>query len=133
MTTRRAQCCCGQLVALCTSEPIRVTVCHCLACKRRTGSAFSTNARYAADKVSIEGNAKTFVRVGDEGGSATYSFCPEYGTIVCYKMHPEPDVVAVPVGTFAELNFPAPTRSLFHRRRRYPWVEIRAEPVEISD
>jgi hypothetical protein len=132
MTTRRAECCCGRLAAVCEGEPIRVTVCHCLNCKRRTGSAFSTNARYAAQQVVLKGEAKTFVRVSDEGG-ATYSLCPNCGTIVQYKMHGEPDVVAVPVGAFADLGFPAPTRSLFHQRRRYPWVEIRAVPLETFD
>jgi hypothetical protein len=133
MTTRRAECCCGKLSAICVGEPIRVTVCHCLNCKRRTGSAFSLNARYAAQQVSLEGEVKTFTRVGDEGGGATYSLCPDCGTIVQYRMHEEPEVVAVPVGTFADLDFPAPTRSLFHQRRRYPWVEIRAEPLQTFD
>jgi hypothetical protein len=133
MTMRRAECCCGQLAAICEGEPIRVTVCHCLNCKRRTGSAFSTNARYSAEQVSLEGKAKTFDRVGDEGGGATYSFCPECGTIVQYTMHDEPGAVAVPVGTFADLDFPPPTRSLFHTRRRYDWVEIRADPLQTFD
>src|SRR3954466_3874712 len=104
MTTRRAECCCGQLAAICAGDPIRVTVCHCLTCKRRTGSAFSTNARYAAEQVSLTGTVKTFDRTGDEGG-ATYSFCPDCGTIVQYTMHGEPGVAAVPIGTFADLDY----------------------------
>ena len=46
MVVRRAECACGQLSAVCSGEPMRVSVCHCLACKRRTGSAFSYNARF---------------------------------------------------------------------------------------
>ena len=59
-------------------EPVRVSVCHCLACKRRTGSAFSFNARFPDDAVSIQGRAAKFTRIGDEGGRVTYSF-PAYG------------------------------------------------------
>ena len=35
---RRASCTCGQLHFDCTGDPVRVSVCHCLACQRRTGS-----------------------------------------------------------------------------------------------
>ena len=30
-------------------------------------------------------------------------------------------LVAIPVGAFADLNFPAPFLSFYHRSRRYPW------------
>jgi hypothetical protein len=46
MTTRCAECSCGQLAAICQGDPVRISVCHCLACKRRSGSAFSNNARF---------------------------------------------------------------------------------------
>jgi hypothetical protein len=65
MVTRRAECSCGQLSAICSGEPIRVSVCHCLACKRRTGSAFSFNVRFAKEHVSIQGQAAEFKRIGD--------------------------------------------------------------------
>ena len=54
MTTRRAQCSCGQLAAICAGEPVRVSVCHCLECKRRSGSAFSNNARGTMGPPSFE-------------------------------------------------------------------------------
>ena len=57
---RRAECCCGQLFALCAGEPIRVSVCHCLACKRRTGSAFSTNVLAPVKDTKIEGPVKEY-------------------------------------------------------------------------
>jgi hypothetical protein len=48
-------------------------VCHCLACKRRTGSAFSFNARFAENDVAIQGRAAEFTRMGDGGGRVTSS------------------------------------------------------------
>lgn len=86
MVTRRAECSCGQLSAICSGEPVRVSVCHCLACKRRTGSAFSFNARFAENDVSIEGRAAEFSRTGEEGGRVIYSFCPDCGTTVHYRI-----------------------------------------------
>lgn len=63
MTTRLAACNCGQLKIRARGEPIRVSVCHCLACQRRTGSVFAMQARFERDNVSIEGTAKQWVRM----------------------------------------------------------------------
>jgi hypothetical protein len=59
-------------------------MCHCLACKRRSGSAFSIQARWPADRVRIEGDASEFVLVGDEGSAATFRFCPSCGATVYF-------------------------------------------------
>jgi hypothetical protein len=130
MVTRRAECSCGQLAAVCTGEPVRISVCHCLACKRRTGSAFSFNARFAEDHVSIEGRSKEFTRIGDEGSRITYNFCPDCGTTVHYRLDTQPGLIAIPIGGFADLAFPPPFVSVYHDSRRYPWVEIRTEPLQ---
>lgn len=130
MVTRRAQCSCGQLSAVCSGEPVRVSVCHCLACKRRTGSAFSFNARWAEDNVSVHGRAAAFTRTGDEGGRVIYSFCPDCGTTVHYRIDNQPGLIAVPVGAFADLSFPVPSLSFYHQSRRHPWIEIRADPLK---
>src|SRR5687768_8854071 len=68
---RTASCSCGQLGAICEGEPVRVSMCHCLACQKRTGSVFGVVARWPSDRVTIEGHAQEYVRVGDEGSAAT--------------------------------------------------------------
>ena len=133
MKTRRAECSCGQLAAICKGEPVRVSVCHCLACKRRTGSAFSNNARFRDGDVTFEGRAKDYVRISDAGSRVTYSFCPDCGTTVHYRIDAQPGLTAIPVGAFADLDFPAPFLSFYHNSRRYPWVGIGAEPLERFD
>jgi hypothetical protein len=127
---RRAECACGQLSATCQGEPGRVSICHCLACKQRTGSAFSWNARWARADVAIEGRAAEFTRVGDEGGRVTYSFCPDCGATVHYRTDDAPDVVAIPAGAFADRAFPAPQVSVYDASRRCEWVDIRADPLD---
>ena len=77
MTTRTASCRCGQLRATATGEPVRVSVCHCLDCKKRSGSAFAVQARWPKEQVDIEGRSKTFVKVAD---SSTRPRAPKLGT-----------------------------------------------------
>ena len=41
MSERTASCSCGQLSAIVVGEPLRISICHCLACQQRTGSVLS--------------------------------------------------------------------------------------------
>ncbi len=124
MTQREAACSCGQLRAIVQGDPIRISVCHCLACQRRTGSAFGVQARFPRDRVRISGRAQEFVRAADDDGEPrTFSFCPECGATVYYVLGSAPDVVAVPVGAFADPSFPPPRVSVYESRK-HPWVTM---------
>ena len=125
MDAREAACSCGQLRLTAEGEPIRISMCHCLACQRRTGSAFGIQARWPADRVRVDGRYADYVRVSDEGGERTFRFCPECGATVFYATADAPDVVAVPVGAFADPAFPPPTVSVYGSRR-HPWVSVPA-------
>jgi len=76
MQERIAKCCCGQLQAVCLGAPVRVSVCHCLDCQRRSGSAFAAQARWPEAQVTLTGVSKTWVRVADSGHRATYTAAP---------------------------------------------------------
>lgn len=96
-------------------------MCHCLACQKRTGSAFGIQARWPADRVTITGTAHEFRRTGDEGSTATFRFCPTCGDTVWYDSDTWPDVIAVPVGAFADPTFPPPA-FVVYTSRRHPWA-----------
>jgi hypothetical protein len=131
MTTRHAACSCEQLRLAAEGEPVRISICHCLACQRRTGSAFSFQARFPEERVRTEGRYSEYVRISDAGGAATFSFCPECGGTVFYKTASQPELVAVPVGAFADPAFPAPRVSVWEARR-HPWVGL-PEDIEHID
>ena len=117
MTTRTASCTCGALTALATSDPIRNSVCHCLDCKRRTGSAFAWNAHWPADQVEMRGEPATFSRSSDEGFWVRHSACAACGVTVWYEIERRPGVISIPVGAFADPDFPAPSIEVFGERR----------------
>jgi hypothetical protein len=125
MPTRDAACSCGQLQLTAEGDPIRISMCHCLACQRRTGSAFGIQARFTSDRVRVAGRYRDYVRTSDEGDERTFHFCPDCGATVFYTLAAVPDVVAVPIGAFAEPAFPAPKVSVYESRR-HPWVAVPA-------
>jgi hypothetical protein len=131
MTSRRASCSCGQLSVVCEGDPVRVSVCHCLACQQRTGSVFAAQARWASERVRIEGRATAWMRTGESGGKATFRFCPTCGATVYYEIDGMPGVIAVPVGAFAEPGFPPPVFSVYESRK-HAWVRM-PENIEHMD
>jgi hypothetical protein len=120
---RTASCSCGQLTAKVTGEPVRVSVCHCLACQRRTGSVFGAQARFPREAVEINGTGTEFVRVGDEGTKSTFIFCPTCGATVYYVLGVREESIAIPVGAFADPSFPAPSFSVYEERM-HSWVAM---------
>src|SRR5690242_10826267 len=132
MTTRQASCCCGQLRLTCEGEPVRISVCHCLDCQRRTGSVFGMQARYTPGQIAIEGRSTEYVRPGDSGDSITFRFCPDCGSTVYWTLAGDPAVIAVAVGAFADPGFPPPRRSVYERRR-HAWVALPDAVVEHWD
>jgi hypothetical protein len=133
MTVRHAACNCGQLSVTCEGEPVRISVCHCLECQRRTGSVFSVQARFNRDRVKVRGNAIQYARVADSGNRLTFNFCPVCGSTVYWKSEAAPDLIAVAVGAFADQTFPAPDYSVWERNR-HAWAAMGTDrPVQHSD
>ncbi len=122
--TRSATCSCGQLKAIVTGEPNRVSICHCLECKRRTGSAFSYNATYDSSQVATEGASRQYIRASEEGFWGRHSFCPDCGCTVFYEIERRPGMITIPVGAFADPGFPEPSVSVYDERR-HRWIELR--------
>ena len=125
MATRQAACHCGQLRLEAEGEPLAVSICNCLACQRRTGSAFGMQAGFKADQVEITGRYSDYTRISDEADRKehVFHFCPDCGSQVFYTEPDEPDLVVVSTGAFADPSFPPPTRSGYDSRR-HPWVEL---------
>ena len=133
MTTHTASCRCGQLRATVSGDPVRVSVCHCLNCKMRLGSAFAVQARWPQEQVTIEGRSDTFELVADSGNRATFHFCPDCGSDVHYDINGKFDgQIAIPLGAFDDPYFLTPAFSVWEERK-HDWVVISGENVEHFD
>jgi hypothetical protein len=124
VTPHTASCRCGQLRATATGEPVRVSVCHCLNCQKRSGSAFAAQVRFPAANVTIEGRSGSFSKSSDSGNYATFHFCPDCGSDVHYDNNGKFDgQVAIPLGAFDNPKAFTPNFSVWEERK-HPWVEI---------
>jgi hypothetical protein len=138
--TRKASCACGQLTVTTNGpDPERRSLCHCKNCQKGTGSAFSIQARFPKEQVTIEGKSTswkfpvagakpvTYRNCMSEG--ATLHFCPVCGSTVYYVLDAAPDIVGVRVGCFTDPTFPPPNISGFEEYR-FPWaMDVAALPM----
>jgi hypothetical protein len=134
MTSRRAACSCGELEIVCEGEPVRISMCHCLECQRRTGSVFGNQAWFSRQQITaITGNSTQFTRKSDAGRWVTFQFCPNCGSTVYWEAEAFPGHIAVAVGSFADSTFPPPTASGWEAKQ-HRWVQpLRAMTIQHSD
>ena len=123
MITRRAACSCGQLNLTIEGESVRVSMCHCRECQRRTGAVISNQARFRRDQVSVAGKAATWTRTAESGNVLTFHFCPTCGSTVYWESEGFPGFIAVAIGNFADPNFPAPIISVWEESA-HTWVSL---------
>jgi hypothetical protein len=134
MADHEASCSCGQLRLTCQGDPVRISICHCLECQRRTGSTFGVQAWYPRQQVlSVQGISKRFTRSSDSGRTVTFDFCSECGGTIFWQAEQRPDLIAVAVGSFADPTFEKPGHSVWERRQ-HPWtLAIGEQHFERSD
>ena len=128
MPARQAACHCGQLRLEVTGDPFVVSICHCLDCQRRTGSAFGMQSAFKPDQVEIVGRYSGYSRISDEADEKehVFHFCPDCGSQVFYTEPTEPDLIVISVGAFADPAFPPPTESGYNSRR-HEWLDLPEE------
>ena len=123
-----ASCRCGQLRVAASGDPVRISVCHCLDCQKRSGSAFAAQVRFPAEHVEIEGESGEYLHPG-VNGVTRFHFCRACGTTVFYRHDFAPETIAISLGAFDDPYAFTPTVSVYENRR-HPWLEITGAAIE---
>lgn len=118
---REATCSCGNLKVLCKGEPVLVSLCHCVACQKRTGAPYGIAAFFRKEDVETSGTRKSYERSSDAGFEVRFHFCGDCGSTVIWEPSRKPDMVAVGVGFFGDPRFPAPSQEV-HIESRHEWI-----------
>ncbi len=119
---REAICSCGNLKVLCVAEPELVSLCHCIACQKRTGSSYGIAAFFIKKNIEVKGAYENYERSSDSGFKIVFHFCGNCGSTVFWEPSRKPDMVAIGVGSFGEISFPEPSQEV-HTECRHGWVK----------
>ena len=105
METYNGGCLCGAVRFVATGQPYRVGLCHCLDCRKHTGSLFHALAMFPQDAVMVEGQTRAF---------RGRHFCPECGSSVfgCSD-----DEIEIALGALDAIDQLKPTYELWTIRR----------------
>jgi hypothetical protein len=128
---RVACCSCGALQLRARGVPLRVGMCHCVDCQRRTGSVFGIQAWFPRESVAfLAGTPKVYVRTADSGRTIQFHFCSDCGTTVWWEAEQRPGLIGIAAGTFADATLPAPGFSSYERHRHSWTAHADALPLE---
>lgn len=122
-------CVCGAVRFTATGMPSRVTICHCLWCQRRTGTAFGTEVVFDEPQVAMEAPELAHYRhVSDESGRwLEVGFCRRCGTNLGFTLEARPGIRTLPAGAFDDPSWiradTLKTRHVYLRSRR-DWSEL---------
>jgi hypothetical protein len=94
-----AGCACGQVRFTARGAPKRVGLCHCLTCRKTSGSAFNAFVVFPASAVTTEGEVTGWQA---EPGADHRCFCPRCGSQV-FARGPH-DEIETRLGVFDEPN-----------------------------
>lgn len=100
-------CVCNKVRYKLTGEPLRVTVCHCTWCQRRTGSAFGVELVFKKDQVRFETDSvSVFRHISDESGRwVDQHFCNSCGSNIGLTLEVVPNIQSIAVGSLDEQDW----------------------------
>ena len=137
MMHHSGQCVCGTISFSTRTEPLRITICHCAWCQRRTGSAFGVEVVFNENDIVFAGDTPQIYRhVSDESARwLDRRFCPKCGANLGFTLEAVPGIQTLPAGAFdGSGQFTAKnyqTRHVYIRSRR-DWADLSSD-VEVFE
>jgi hypothetical protein len=101
----RGGCLCGQVRLEARGKPYRVGLCHCMDCRKTSGSLFAGFAIFPAEAVTVSGETAEF---------HGRHFCPRCGSPVFGRSL---DEIELRIGAFDSPDQVTPTYELWTKRR----------------
>ena len=115
-TTRIATCNCGAVRLEASGEPQRTGICHCLTCRKETGSPFMAFGVWTAADVEITGDTSSWRATTD-----ARHFCPTCGSRM-FALDEKADEVEIRLGAFDEAPGSITPGYELYVRRRESWL-----------
>lgn len=102
MIENQGGCVCGRVRYTTFDDPLRVTICHCTWCQRRTGSAFGVEAVFQRDQIAFSSSSPSVYRhLSDESGRwLDQYFCGTCGSNIGFTLEAVPTIQTIAAGTF---------------------------------
>ena len=105
-------CLCGSIRFGFDGEPTAFTYCHCVSCRKASGSAFAANATVARDTVALE-DGKGTLREFESSPGKMRAFCSRCGSpVFAYRMD-APNALRIRMGLLDSAYAQRPTSHIW--------------------
>jgi hypothetical protein len=123
MNEIKGSCLCGAIRYTCDSEPLFTAVCHCAACQKSTGTAFSVVVGARKTDLKIIGDTlTTYEGIGDSGHPTYRHFCSQCGSTIYAEMGLRPGLACIKAGTLDTASGLKPQVHVYWRDHQ-AWIE----------
>lgn len=109
-------CLCGAVRYESTGDPMIVGHCHCVDCRRSSGSGHCTHVVVPLDALALHGPVATYDRPADSGNVVSRSFCPTCGAPVLSRNDGMPDLAFVRASSLDDPDVVTPTMIVYASR-----------------
>jgi len=99
-------CACGAVRYRISGEPVRISICHCTQCQKRTGSAFGMGCVFSREAVEVlTGDVTEYERIAESGNRVRFHFCSVCGTSVFWDFEAMPEARGIAAGTLDDTSW----------------------------
>lgn len=107
------KCLCGAVTYSASANYVIAGNCHCIDCKKVSGSGYAPTMFFPESSLTIHGEVKFYASVGKSGLAVQRGFCPTCGSQLFGKPAAMPAMLAVRAGSLDDLSVFKPTLDLF--------------------
>jgi len=117
-------CLCGSIRFAISEVLAPAAYCHCLDCRKCTGSAFNISVPVGVESFKLlSGSSRSFTKAGDSGIKLTRHFCPDCGSPLYGFSERHPDRVYVKAGSIDDPSCVTPAYQSW-TSSSVPWAQI---------
>lgn len=100
-------CVCQKIRYSISGSPLRVTICHCTWCQRRTGSAFGVEVVFEKNQIQFDSDLPSVYRhISDESGRwLDQHFCNTCGSNIGLTLEAVPSIQSISAGSLDNQNW----------------------------
>jgi hypothetical protein len=111
-------CLCGKIRYQSKTDVVLQGNCHCIDCKKVSGSPFTTYVCVPEETLNIMGELKIFTWTSDSGNDVTHEFCTDCGSQVIHKSPiMAPGMVMLKSGTLDDMEDVKPAFDMFVNKK----------------
>ncbi|TNE37132.1 MAG: GFA family protein [Alphaproteobacteria bacterium] len=116
-------CACGAIEFECHADPVFFFLCHCVDCRKATGSVYAPNVWFYNEAVKITKEPAAHLEKSIAGDDVRHEFCPDCGTPIGMSTAANPKMRGFRASCFEDLQGLEPIASIWISTK-LPWEKL---------